>query len=103
MKASETIERASERVRQVWAKRQADKCMWGALEYVRASPDLLILTARVIQEQYPDRLGPGFIEERGERINSVGTLARFNDHPDTTRKDVLAVFDKARVKAEEMV
>jgi len=49
----------------------------------------------VVIEQFPDRtydLG----------IRSYHSVVKFNDHPDTTEDDVVAVLEKAAVKYDEL-
>lgn len=53
------------------------------------STDIRLLN-RVIEEQYPDRVG------------AVG-VSRFNDHPDTTLDDVVTVLEKAALLRDERV
>ena len=61
-------------------------CGFGAIQHVldtENEPDpLSVLLTDAAREMFPDRVG--------ER-----SFAAFNDHPDTTHADVLAVFDKA--------
>jgi hypothetical protein len=72
-------------------------CLWGAV--LCATPGALsgavrkkalIAVDRVAVEQYP---------ERGD--HSEHPMIGFNDHPATTLDDVLAVLDKAAVRADE--
>lgn len=56
--------------------------------------EALVVLSEVIREQFPDRVWATSIES---------TVVHFNDHPDTTEQDVVAVFEKARVRAEERV
>ena len=48
------------------------------------------LLNRVIEEQYPERMG------------AVG-VSRFNDHPETTLDDVVLVLEKAAVQRDELL
>jgi hypothetical protein len=50
---------------------------------------------KIVEEQYPDRL---FDDEE-----DLVPAARFNDHPDTTLDDVVAVLEKAEVRYNERV
>jgi hypothetical protein len=49
----------------------------------------------VAAEQYPERCDD---EDAGD-----AGVVWFNDHPDTTIEDVMRVFEKARVRAQEVV
>lgn len=47
----------------------------------------------VVMEQYHDRT---------TYTNSYNTVAAFNDHPDTTESDVIAVLEKANARLDEV-
>jgi hypothetical protein len=52
------------------------------------------MMVKVAVEQYPDRtIGVGAYPQ---------SFASFNDHPDTTESDVVAVMEKAAVKWDEL-
>lgn len=52
----------------------------------------------IANEQYPDRVSDYL------RVDAdLCKFARFNDHPDTTEADVIAVMEKAAVRLNEMV
>lgn len=73
-------------------------CILGAVEtifptYGRTSATEWKALIEVIEEQYPDRC-------QGVRMNPLN-ITLFNDHPDTTKAEVLAVMEKAAIKLEE--
>lgn len=55
-----------------------------------------IALARVIREQYPDR-----VHYSGRGNETFVTVTTFNDHIDTEPEDVLAMMDKAAVQMDE--
>lgn len=88
-------------------------CALGALDLVctGVGVDVFIRSALllgdVIHEQFPDRVMRGNRCDSGscacQRIHLQDTIAPFNDHDDTTKDEVLAMFEKAIVRAEEAI
>lgn len=56
-------------------------CLYGAIAYVRGVPNTGSNVASALEYVLPDQY--------------YGDLVNFNDHPDTTHADVLALIDKA--------
>jgi len=75
--------------------------MWfGCSVHVLPDPNIEMgvnILNEVVIEQWPDRATSAELHPR----NLLET-AQFNDHPDTTLDDVLATFDKAAVRWEEI-
>ncbi len=53
---------------------------------------------KIAVEQYPDR-----VTEPGDSHTGIRLFAQFNDHPETTKDEVVAVMEKAAVAWEEKV
>lgn len=70
------------------AKAARDSILPVPLEHLTTA---LASMSAVVLEQYPDRL----------EGSDLGPIAQFNDHPDTTETEVLAVMEKASVKFNE--
>lgn len=77
---------------------------WGTPSELSIYPqDSLDKLCDVILEQFPDRLNPDIFPILDSPSNRETAITQFNDHKDTTLDEVLAVFDKAQVKAEEAI
>jgi hypothetical protein len=78
----------------------SSSCLLGALRLeagLQATPPYVApiaseLLKDVISEQYPDRLNM-----------APAIIPSFNDHPDTTLADIIAVLEKASVRAQEQI
>jgi hypothetical protein len=49
----------------------------------------------VILENYPERIRKG--------VHAIGIVSTFNDHPDTTEEEALAMLEKASARWDEQV
>lgn len=94
------------RLEKGWAKHTfgtgTQKCLWGHLKDVENDPvdsfnvtENALLVGSVIIEQYPDRLSAL------AKLIDYMTIPGFNDHPDTTKAEVIAVVEKAEVRWNE--
>ena len=72
---------------------QGRLCMYGALHDAAGCivPDVTEMVQQVITEQFPDRV----------LADRFCVISLFNDHPDTTVEDVIAVLEKTAAQLEE--
>jgi hypothetical protein len=62
------------------------------------------LLAEIVLENFRDRVPDRFqLSHRSWWDGGMSIVALFNNHPDTTKEDVIAVFEKARAKSQEFV
>lgn len=81
--------------------RGASFCALGALGCSAVnSPLIQNLVADVVREQYPERIETLPLSYL-DRYLDCATIVTFNDHPDTTKDDVVAVLEKAAIKLDE--
>jgi hypothetical protein len=73
-------------------------CAAGAIDAVNyaKSFEAIRLLSDVICEQFPDR-------RLGGSINPLSIVTSFNDNLKTTKEDVISVFEKAQVRALEVI
>lgn len=64
-------------------------------ERLREQCEQVKLLDEIVSEQFPDRVA--------DLQASHNATVAFNDHPETTEEDVVAVFEKAAVKWDERV
>lgn len=95
-----------------YADGKGNYCMLGAMASVRGVQDTILtgdeegdilfdhefnaqenILKEIIEEQFPDRLG----------LNRFPGVPTFNDHPDTTEDEVVAVLEKSAVRWDERV
>jgi hypothetical protein len=79
-------------------------CLLGAIgkvgQYIWSGDqgDVCKAIAEVVAEQYPERVG----RTPWGPVKGVAGVMQFNDHPDTTEDDVIAVLEKASNRYDEI-